>query len=262
MTTKTLRPLLALSLSALGCAAARPPAPATPRAKPAASAPAPAPALRSPDAILADAVQATGGAAAWSAHKTMRLKFTTELVGMAMSAPVEHQQRRDDRALTTTNFPGIGLMREGFNGKTLWKQDPINGLRTLSGAEAEQSRVEDAWNLELEARSLFAKIETAPDAPPGLECLTLTLKAGPPMRGCYDRRTHLQVSLEGTSTTPQGDAPFRTTAGDWRQVGGVRIPYTSRTQAGPVTFVNMVNEVTFDAPMDDKLFDPPAPGAP
>ena len=89
-----------------------------------------------------------------------------------------------------------------------------------------------------------------------------TWRLGAPIRSCYDVQTHLQVLQEGMRTTPQGDVPFRSTAKDWRDVGGVRIPYTSQTQAGPITIVTAVSEVAFDEPMDDKMFEPPASAAP
>ncbi len=40
------------------------------------------------------------------------------------------------------------------------------------------------------------------------------------------------------------------------------MPYALETQAGPVIILTTVNEVKFDEPMDDKMFEPPAAGAP
>ena len=238
-----------------GCAGKQPPAaPATAQAAPTGG--------RTPDAILADAVAATGGVAGWAAHKTAHIKLTINLQGMGMGGPAEHFQTNANRSLTLTTLPGVGAIREGSNGKVQWAQDPINGLRLLEGAEAEQARIEAAWNSDLEAHELFPKIETAIDSPAGLECLTMTPKVGPPIRSCYDALTHLQASQEGMRTTAQGDVPFHSAVKDWRAVGGVKIPFDSVTQAGPITVVTTINEIVFDQPMDDKMFEPPAPGAP
>ena len=49
---------------------------------------------------------------------------------------------------------------------------------------------------------------------------------------------------------------------DWRSIGGVKMPYLSETHAGPVTIVNTIDQVIFDEPVDDKMFEPPTPGAP
>ncbi len=238
---------LALALAA-GCAAQQRPPGTTP---PAATGP------RTADAILADAVQATGGGA-WQAHKTARLKLTIAFKGMAMGGPAEHFQTDADKSLTVTTLPGVGLIREGTNGKVFWSQDPVNGLRYLDGAEAEQARIEASWNADLKAHELYTKIELGQNDPPGLECLVLTPRAGAPMRSCYDRQTHLQVSQEGIRATAQGDVPFRSKISDWRAVGGIKMAYASETQAGPITILTTINEVAFDEPMGDQMFEPPA----
>jgi hypothetical protein len=254
------RCLAALAALAAGCAGQQPPAPATAQAAPAAASVAPG--VRTPDAILADAVAATGGVAGWAAHKTAHIKLTVSLQGMGMGGPAEHFQTNANRSLTLTTLPGVGAIREGSNGRVMWAQDPINGIRVLEGAEAEQARIEAAWNPDLQAHELFPKIELALDSPAGLECLAMTPKVGPSIRNCYDARTHLQVSQEGLRTTAQGEVPFHSAVKDWRPVAGVKIPFDSETQAGPITVVTTINEIVFDEPMDDKMFEPPAPGAP
>jgi hypothetical protein len=40
------------------------------------------------------------------------------------------------------------------------------------------------------------------------------------------------------------------------------MPSESNTQLGPVTTVDKITSVTFDEPMDDKMFDPPKPDGP
>jgi hypothetical protein len=243
---------LAVGLTILGgCASSPAPQPA---AVPATSAPG---AARAPDAILADSIAATGGLAAWNAHRSVHLKVTVALQAMAMGGPAEHFQTSSDKSLTLTSVAGVGDVREGSNGRVFWSQDPVNGTRFLDGAEAEQARVEASWNAEIEAHKLFPKIETATDAAAGLECLVMTPRVGPAMRTCYDRQTHLQVSVEGTRVTPQGEIPYRSTLSDWRTVGGLKIPYLSEGQMGPVTVVTTVNNVTLDEAMDDKMFEPP-----
>jgi hypothetical protein len=234
-----------------GCASAPAPQPA---AVPAASTPA---GPRSPDAILADSIAATGGLPTWNAHRTVHFKLTVALQAMAMGGPAEHFQTNTDKSLTVTSVAGVGDVRGGSNGQVFWSSDPVNGPRFLDGAEAEQARVEASWNSDIEAHKLFPTIETATDPPAGLECLKMTPRVGPAMRYCYDRQTHLQVSAEGARVTPQGEIPFRSTLSDWRTVGGLKIPYLSEGQMGPVTIVTTVNDVTLDEPMDDKMFEPP-----
>ncbi len=237
--------------------ASAPPAPST-----AAAAPASPAKLRAPEEILADAVKATGGAAAWNAHKTAHYKVETTLQGMGMGGTGERYQTRTDKSLMTMTMAGLGVVREGTNGKVAWTEDPVLGIRYLDGAEAEQTRIASSWNADLHAGELFAKLEAAtepgPDGAP-LECVVATPKLGSPLRSCYDAKTHLQVSQSGVRAGPQGDMPFRAIIREWRDVAGVKIPFESNTQLGPITTVDRVTSVTFDEPIDDKMFDPPKP---
>jgi hypothetical protein len=236
-------------------AAAQPAAPAQPAA-------AAAPAVRAPQAILADAVKATGGEAAWNAHKTARFRVETVFQGMGMSGSGERFITRTGKSITSVEMAGLGTVREGTNGTVAWSQDPLQGLRILEGIEAEQARIGAAWNADIQAAELFAKLESASEPGPdgtALECVIATPRIGTPIRSCYDARTHLQVTQSGIRVTPQGQIPFRAAMSDWRDVGGIKMSFESNTQLGPITLVDRIKSVTFDEPIaDDKVFDPPS----
>jgi hypothetical protein len=181
---------------------------------------------------------------------------------MGMGGVGERFQTRTDKALTIMDMTGLGRVREGHNGKVAWTDDPAHGIRYLDGPEAEQTRIGSSWNMDLHAGQLFAKLESASEPGPdgaALECVVATPKLGAPLRSCYDPRTHLQVSQSGVRTSPEGDMPFRAIVREWREVSGVKIPFESNTQMGPVTTVDRITQVTFDEAMDDKMFDPPKP---
>jgi hypothetical protein len=211
--------------------------------------------------ILADVIKAMGGEAAWKAHKTMREKLELTINGLGISGTGERFATSDDKVLLVTTLPGIGTTREGSNGKVLWSEDPINGLRTLSGGEAELARVESVWAPELRLATLFKTIDATTEVGPGgapLECLVLTPRAGKPITNCYDAKTHLQVTQKGSHPTPQGDTPFSSTVKDYREVGGLKMPFALETTTGPVSFSLRVSEVKLDEPLDDQMFEPPA----
>jgi len=267
-------------LLSLACASSPPPAPSSAGAAPPAAAPAaPAPAapvpapppppaapaaavpVRTVEAILADAVKATGGEAAWNAHKSVHMKHEMTFQGMGITGAGERFATKTDKALVVTDLPGIGTIREGSNGKVAWAQDPVNGLRILEAAEAEQARIEAVWNPEPRIHELYQKVESTREAGPGgamLECLVLTPKLSSPVTNCYDPATHLQVLQKGTRATPQGDTPFISTLKDWRDVGGVKMAFGVDTQAGPITFTGRITDVKFDEALDDRMFEPPS----
>lgn len=225
--------------------------------------------LRSSSAILEDAIRAVGTAESWNAHKTMRITLEMTFQGLGITGTGERILTAKNKSLVVTNIPGVGTVREGSNGVTLWSQDPIHGLRTLEDAEAEQARVDSTWNPELRLNELYRKIEAKNEAGPDgkmLECLVLTPKVAPPVTRCFDPRSHLQVLEKGTRATPQGDTPFTSVLSDWREIGGLKMAFAVLTNAGPVTFKGTVKSVVFDEPVDDKMFEPPVvetpPGSP
>jgi hypothetical protein len=219
-------------------------------------------ALRAADAILADANAATGGDEPWKAHRSLEVKTSIEYRKMAMTATRTQISTAKNKSLAVTTIPNVGVVNEGTNGKVSWSQDPVNGLRILTGAEAAQSRLESTWNLDRHLRQLFKKIEPAIEKDAAgdgreLECLTLTPKTGHPMTNCYDPVTHLQVLQRGTASTPQGDVPFSSRTKEWKDVGGMKIPSLIEMSTGPIELVARVTEVTFDKPVDEAIFEIP-----
>jgi hypothetical protein len=238
------------------------------------AAPAPAPAdhrptgggtaPRSAEAILADAVEATGGDAPWRTHRSMELKTEIEYRKMAITATRTQLLTAKNKSFAVTRIPNVGTITEGTNGKVVWAEDPVNGLRRLEGAEAEQARVETTWNAERHLAELFKKVDARRDSDAGrpLDCLELTPESGPPRTSCYDAVTHLQVLQKGMAATPQGDVPFTSRIKSWKDYGGVKMPAVVDMVTGPIEFTARLVDVAFDKPVDEKIFELPASKAP
>ncbi|MEO5767020.1 MAG: hypothetical protein ABIS92_01590 [Polyangia bacterium] len=222
------------------------------------------PAARSVDAILTDVVAAVGGAAALGKHRSLHTKMEITFKGLGITGTAEHYGAVGDKALTITEIPNLASTREGSDGTHHWSEDPINGLRLLMGVEAEQARVEAAWNAELRMKSLFQKVEANNDrADDGtlLECLTLTPKLGPLLINCFDAQTHLMTLQKGVRSGPQGDMPFTARLSDWRAVGDVKMAYATDMQVGPLAFMGRVTSIEVDVPTPATLFAMPAGGS-
>ena len=178
------------------------------------------PKLRAPEAILADAVKATGGAAAWNAHKTAHYKVETTLQGMGMGGTGERYQTRGDKSLMTMTMAGLGRRARGNE-----RQGRLDGgsgpghpaISTASRPSRRGSRRRGTPTCTPASCSPSWKppTEPGPDGAP-LECVVATPKLGSPLRSCYDAKTHLQVSQSGVRAGPQGDMPFRAIIREWR----------------------------------------------
>jgi hypothetical protein len=225
------------------------------------AAPPPLPA-RSAAAILADSVKATGGDGPWKSHKSMETRTQIEYSKMAISGTRIQTVTSKNKSLAVTQIANVGQVKEGTNGHVVWSEDPVNGLRLLSGAEAAQFRMESTWNLERNMKKVFPKIAVKPDSDGGraLECLELTPTAGQPITTCYDPETHLQVLQKGIAATPQGDVPFTSRIKSWKDAGGLKMPEVIEMVTGPIEFTARLIDVVFDKPIDDKVFEVPGAG--
>jgi hypothetical protein len=220
---------------------------------------APPPPLRSADAIIGDAVKATGGDAPWKSHRSMETTTAIEYAKMGITGTRIQTITSRNKSLATTNIPNVGEVREGTNGRVIWSEDPDTGLRLLSGAEAAQFKLESTWNLERNLKKVFSKIAVKADTDGGraLECLELTPAIGQPLTTCYDAETHLQALQKGIAATPQGDVPFTSRIKSWKEFGGIKLPELVEMTTGPIEFSARLTSVTFDKPVDDKRFEVP-----
>jgi hypothetical protein len=263
MTTFLLLALLAAPPAPAPAPAA--PAPAAPAAAAAPTPAAPAAALRPAEAVLADYARAVGGEKAWKRHRSLYTKRSVAAKGMAINGTEEHYATAAGKSLTISAIPGMGRFRLGTDGTVRWADDPINGLRILTGVEDEEARIEATWNADLQLARSYAKVRSVPppQPPPAgqrYECVELSPKVAPPAIACFDATTHLRVLQKGTRASPQGPVPYVTKLSDWREVQGIKLPWAEETTAGSLTMEAQVLEVKLDRPIDPKLFAVPKAG--
>lgn len=218
---------------------------------------------RTAQAILKDHITAIGGAAALKRHRNMHVVRKVAIRGMGITGTEERYGTSKNQMFVVTKMPGVGTARQGSDGRSFWAEDPINGLRLLTGAEKEQAAIDAHWNAELHLPKLYKEIRVvqppagAPTDRP-LECLELHKSLGQFTVACFDAATHHRVFISGKQPSPQGDIPFRALFSDFRAYGGVTLPALEETTAGPSTFEARLVSVTFDGDLDPALFRPPA----
>jgi zinc protease len=222
-----------------------------------------APGARSADAILADYVNAMGGKAALGRHKSLHVKRKITVTGMGIEGQEERVAATGDRFFASSSIPGMGTVRQASDGKTFWSDDPINGLRLLTGPEKDQVRLDATWNGELRMTELYKKISVVPrpknapgpsDEIAGVECLELVPAESSPLVTCFDTGTHRRIFLSGRQTTPQGEVPFETRFSDWKTFEGIELPMREDSKMGPLSVEVRVTDVKFDEKVDPSLF--------
>lgn len=215
---------------------------------------APPAAVRTAEKILADFVTASGGEAPWKKHRSLAVTMTISVRGLGLNGTATALWTSKGQYLETADLPKMLSMKRGSDGKRYWSQDPIDGLRWIQGAEAEQAEIAGAWMgyLRLREHSSGAKVVPAPA--PNLECIEIAYKQSTATMYCFDTATHLMTLEQGKKASPQGDTPYITRATDYRDAGGAMMPFVQETTAGPATFVVTVQKATWDVPIKDSQF--------
>jgi hypothetical protein len=222
--------------------------------------------LRAADAILDDYAKAVGGRAI-DRHKAVYMKRQVTVKGMGLQGTEERWGQAPGKFLSVMQLPGVGTVKVGSTGSKRWSQDPINGLRLMTGSEDEQTAIDSTWNADTQLRKLF-KTRKAVPPPAGapkdvkLECVELTPAVATATTMCFDAVTHLRVYDEGKRASPQGELPFSTRLGDWRDVGGVKLAHLEEMTVGPMSLESKVVEVKFDPKIPAGHFKMPSAGKP
>lgn len=205
MIAARLKPLLALLLLAAGTAAAQ-----------------------SPAEILANHAKAVDPEGRVASVPGLKFTANFEMPAMGMSASMIAIQRRPNQSIVTVGIPGLGEMRQGYDGTIAWASDPMQGPRIMSGLEA--ASLSDGADMRALTRpaELFTAMEPAGEGEvDGEKCVKVkhTWKSGRVTTDCYSTTRWLILETVGMQAGPQGDVETVQRYSDFRAVGGVMLAH-------------------------------------
>ena len=231
--------------------------PKTPKSSPAASA--------SPteqdivDKILKHYEEALGGEGAISSITSLRMKGTYEFVGM--KGTFEGLRKEPRKTLTVIEFPRIGKLTKGFDGENRWVQTPAGTFADNSPEEiAELERDAEVFSagkikgafesmkLESRARINGRDMYVIQGTPP----------KGPAEKLFFDVENGLLVRWDMARRVQDRRTVFvKVHLDDYRDVGGVKMPFNVRFAFESFSFRIIVDEVEPNIPIDDAVFRKP-----
>jgi hypothetical protein len=159
--------------------------------------------LPSAQAVIDRFVQASGGAAAQKAVKSLSGRGVLAVSAQNLSGELEIMASRPNRQITRVTIPGIGRIEEAFDGKVGWSIDPINGPEyvremTVIGRE------------EFDARPAYR--------------LKVVLASGTEQVEFFDVETGMQIGLEATRESPLGPVPTTIVYREYKAYGALTYP--------------------------------------
>jgi hypothetical protein len=257
--------VLALSLSGGGaaCLSSDKPAPQPDAAQPSPTdtTAAAKPAESLPDAaeLLAAHVQAAGGADKIATFETIHAVGKIDAGQQKLVGTSELWWQKGGKFYLEQDVEGVGKSRAGYDGTTIWLDDPISGLRILEGDEA-QSYIHSSimfpgheWREHFSEAKTIGK-QTLADGSEAWE-VELVAKTGPNLVLGLDASTKLIRYTKTNQVTPMGQLPIQSEAQDYRDVQGYK--FAMRKHSSVKALIELDEEITafeVNVPIDASKF--------
>ena len=180
---------------------------------------------------------------------------------MSLSGTIETSERAPNRILSIVTIAGASF-RQGFDGSVGWTDDPENGVREKSGAELSEARREADFYHPLDLGKIYAKLSFV-----GQEKLgdrSAYVVEAMPDEGAdadklyFDTQTGLIARMVTTRHLPQGASVLQEDFADFREVDGIKVPFTVRQSGGESEITIRLEEVRHNVELSDTIFSKPA----
>jgi len=213
------------------------------------------------DQILNRYLAAVGGRAAIEKLTSRVMTGTLSVPSMQLSGTVEIHEKAPNRSLGTITINGA-TYRQGFDGTSGWTDDPANGLRDQTGSELAETRRDTDFYHVLDLRKLYSKFTVVGKDKVG-EREAYVVEAsvpegGDPEKLYFDVESGLVIRDKSQRHGPDGVSEFQQDYEDYREVDGVKLPFTIRqTNEGTLVIIT-VEAYHHNEALEDGEFAKPA----
>jgi hypothetical protein len=252
---------ISIALAPLACAQSATGASSNPKATPTVTAPTSAavPAITA-DQVLENYIKAIGGREAWKKLTTRISTGTIDVPAMNLSGLVTVREKAPNRSIFTVNFNGA-VFQQGFDGTIGWSNDPQNGLREQAGDELAETKRDSDFYHPLDLNQIYSKMTvTGTDKIDDRDAYVVEASSGGlgTDKIYFDAQNGLVLRIVGQHHTMEGPATFTEDFSDFREVDGIKLPYTVHQESVSSTFTIKFTEIRHNEAIEDAAFANPA----
>jgi len=215
------------------------------------------------DQLLDKFVQALGGAEAIQ-KVTSRVEKGTIGIG-GRQFPIEVFAKAPDKRISIVQTPN-GQSITAFDGHAGWLGNTGRPTRDMSAAENEAARLNADFYFAAHVKQVLRELRVGRPEKIGDRTANVLLgrrEGQPPVKLYFDPDSGLLVRLVRYTETPLGRNPAQIDFADYRDSGGVKIPFRWTLAQPNGRFTIQVEQVQQNVPIDDAKFaKPPAPPEP
>ena len=211
------------------------------------------------DELMSKYVEAAGGAAAMKAVTSRVIKGSVDVVGVSRGGTFETYVVAPNKSLSVIQPAQAETVRVGYDGSVGWIQTKT-GVRVLKGAELVSAQNDSDFYTLLHLKDRYSKLTLAGKSKIGYrEVYVIDMQpvSGAAERLFLDAQTYLPVRMNTMRLVQGVFVPVEVYYDDWRDAGGVKVPYVITHTYQKRTILMTVNEVKNNVPVDEKIFEKP-----
>lgn len=217
------------------------------------------------DEILERYIKALGGKAAIEKITTRVSRGTVEIPSEGASGTVELYEKAPNKRSLTIVVPNLFSTRQVFDGTNQWVQDAgETKVRQIKGADLESYKRGADFYRGLRLRELYTKLTLkgsekiqVRDGARETYVIEAAVSQGKPDKLYFDKETGLLLRTDSVEKTEDGNQDTREYTLDYKEVDGVKVPFTIRyvTAEGPL--IIRLTEVKQNVELNDSVFSKP-----
>ncbi len=221
----------------------------------------PAESLPTADQVIEKYMNAVGGKAALEKLTSRISTATVEFEVFPGAFSQEIYEKAPNKQFYMLDVAQFGIVRYGFNGTVGWEDNPQTGFRELSGMRLAVMKRNSDFYRALHIKEIYPKMAvTGKETINGHSAyvLEVTPADGPAEWMYFDTESGLLLRHKGQNEAPTGPVMVETTLSDYREVDGVKLPFSTYVSRPDISFTMRVSEVKHNVPIEDSKFDKPA----
>ncbi len=217
------------------------------------------------DQILDKLVEGSGGKAALEKITSRQVKGTFDLPAMGASGTWTSYAKAPNKTAMVLDIPGFGVIQQAYDGKIAWENNPMVGMRDLSGNELAARKRDAEFHRDLKMKELYPKMTVKSKLKVKDRDAYLVEAVpveGPPEKMYFDAENGLLLRVDAERESPQGTAQVEVYFENYKEVDGVKIPFGIRQVMPGMEILIKFDEVKNNVEIEDaKFVKPAAPAA-
>jgi zinc protease len=216
---------------------------------------------RSAEQVIEKYMQAIGGRAAFEKVTTRVMKGTVEIPDDQTTGTAEIYAKAPDRYRSTFDFPGYGTVERVLDGEKGWDKNPESGVSVMSRTDLTVNRRDHDFYRETHWKDLYPKM--AAPAAEKLDGRAVYMIEAAPAEGSaeklyFDAESGLLVKQDYERVTLEdGIVQYEAFYRDYREVDGIKFPFTIEQRAPDNTMIFKFTEIRNNVPIADGKFAKP-----